>query len=83
MNVWGNLIGTIQDILLPLIIFVVGGLAVMRGIKGRFMEMIILIGVTIIALVFFLNPGIIEGLATSIGGEVSGAVGGGSGTGTI
>lgn len=72
---WTNLIHTIQNLLLPIIIFIVGGLAVWRGIKGRFMDMIILIVVTIVALIFFLNPGIIESLAKSTGTEISNSVG--------
>ena len=73
---WDGLIRTLQDILLPIIIFVVGGLAVWRGIKGRFMDMIILIVITIVGLIFFLNPGIIESLATSAGNQINGSVGG-------
>lgn len=71
---WDNLISTLQNLLLPIIIFIVGGLAVWRGIKGRFMDMIILIVVTIVALIFFLNPEIISGLAKGAGDEISGAV---------
>ena len=71
---WDNLITTIQNLLLPIIIFIVGGLAVWRGIKGRFMDMIILIVVTIVALIFFLNPDIISSLAKSAGDEISGSV---------
>ena len=73
---WDGLIRTLQDILLPIIIFVVGGLAVWRGIKGRFMDMIILIVITIVGLIFFLNPGIIESLATNAGDQINGSVGG-------
>ena len=71
---WDNLIATIQNLLLPIIIFIVGGLAVWRGIKGRFMDMIILIVVTIVALIFFLNPDIISSLANSAGDEIEGAL---------
>ena len=71
---WTNLIQTIQNLMLPIIIFIVGGLAVFRGIKGRFMDMIILIVVTIIALIFFLNPEIISSLAKGAGTEISNAV---------
>lgn len=71
---WDNLITTIQNLMLPIIIFIVGGLAVWRGIKGRFMDMIILIVVTIVALIFFLNPDIISSLAKSAGDEISGSV---------
>lgn len=73
-SVWGGLITSIQNIVLPIIVFVVGGLAVVRGIKGRFMEMVILLVVTIVALIFFLNPGIIETLAGRAGDEISGSL---------
>lgn len=71
---WDNLIATLQNLLLPIILFIVGGLVVWRGIKGRFMDMIIIVVVTIVALIFFLNLDIIESLAGSAGDEISGAL---------
>ena len=68
-----RLIEVLQGILLPIIGVVVGGLAIMRGIKGRFMDMIILLVVAFVALIFFLNPTILTNLATQTGAQISGA----------
>jgi len=74
LGIWGPLIQVLQNLLLPIIIVVVGGLAVMRAIKGRITEVIILIAVVIVALIFFINPTIISSLATNISGQVETAL---------
>jgi hypothetical protein len=71
---FSGLITTLQNILLPVIAFAVGGLAIMRGIKGRFMDMIILLVIAFVALIFFMNPDILINLAGSTGSQISGGV---------
>lgn len=69
-TVFTGLMDWIRMLLLPIIILVVTIFAVMRAVKGRFMEMIILIGVALVALIFFINPDILQSLATNLSGEV-------------
>jgi hypothetical protein len=65
-----GLIKSITTIVVPVIIAVVSFLAIMRGIKGRFMDMIILILIALVGLVIVLNPDLIMGLAQNTGDSI-------------
>lgn len=71
---FSGLITTIQNIVLPVLLFVLGILAIKEAVSGRFVSMITLIGVFILALIVFLNPGIVSGLATNAGQEIESSI---------
>lgn len=71
---FSGLISTISNIILPIILFVVGIIAIRDAITGNITRLLTLVGVFIVALVIFLNPGILQGLGTNLGEEVSTAI---------
>lgn len=62
-----NLIATISNIVLPIILFVVGIIAIRDAITGNITRLLTLVGVFIVALVIFLNPALLEDLGTDVG----------------
>lgn len=71
-----GLINTITQIVLPILLFVIGALAIRDAITGNITRLLTLVGVFILALVIFLNPGIIEGLAGNLGTQVEESIDG-------
>lgn len=63
---------SIRDILVIPLILVIAGIALMRGIKGRFMDMIIILAIGVVGLVVLYSPEILAQLAQDVGSEVGG-----------
>ena len=65
-----NLIDMLRGLIMPIILIVVGIMAIVSAIQGKIMQLLTLIGVFIVALIIFLNPQIVAGLGGDIGTEV-------------
>lgn len=69
-----NLITTIRGIIIVPLAFVIGILALMRGIKGRFMDMIIILAIGVVGIIFLYSPEILTNLGESTGTAIEGGL---------
>lgn len=65
-----SLIDMLRGLIMPVVLIVVGLMAIFSAIKGNIIQLLTLIGVFIVALIIFLNPNIVAGLGGDIGTEV-------------
>ena len=65
-----NLVNMLRSLIMPIILIVVGLMAIFSAIKGNIIQLLTLIGVFIVALIIFLNPQIVAGIGQEVGDEV-------------
>jgi hypothetical protein len=65
-----GLVDLLRQLIMPIILIVVGVMAIVSAIRGNIIQLLTLIGVFVVALVIFLNPSIVSGLGTAVGEEV-------------
>lgn len=65
-----GLVDLLRELILPIVLVVVGVMAIVSAIRGNIIQLLTLIGVFVVALVIFLNPAIVSGLGTAVGDEV-------------